>query len=378
MNVHTGKKSAAKNRAKRVTTGQRILAELRNRIVSSEFPPGSRLPTRAELIQRLGTTPVTLQRVFDMLAHEGFVVARGNEGTFVNQKPPHLNRYGLVFPYGPSPDRPWPTFWSALAQEAAAVAKANGYVMYYFYGNETHQDIETYQRLQADVLAHRLAGLMFVTAPHYLAGSPVLDEPGIPRVAIMPAPVFPGVKAVRLGGGLMGMALNRLRVLGRRRVAVITVPHATEHVAAALAAAGFDSPPYWIQVTNPQTPEGAHNAAHLLLAANPDCRPDALVITDDNLVPHATAGLLAAGSAACRDLVVIAHANFPHPTPSQLPAIRLGYDVREIVRACLALMDTQRAGQSGPDLVEIPPQWEDEILAAAEIYYHLMFEMFSN
>ena len=49
-------------------------------------------------------------------------------------------------------------------------------------------------------------------------------------------------------------------------------------------------------------------------------RPDALVITDDNLVPAATAGVLAAGRRVPADLEVVAHANFPHVTPSAVPA----------------------------------------------------------
>ncbi len=53
----------------------------------------------------------------------------------------------------------------------------------------------------------------------------------------------------------------------------------------------------------------------LLVQGAPGERPDGLVITDDNLVPDLTAGLAESG---VKD-VVVAHTNFPHPTPSAVP-----------------------------------------------------------
>jgi len=327
------------------TPRERVVAGLRARIVAGEYRPGDRLPTRAELERLHETTPVTIQRAFDQLVREGFVVARGRQGTFVTERPPHLCRYALVFPYRDRPERPWPQFWRALAAEAQALTQSNGHALSFCYGNETQQDRDEYDSLEADVLAHRLAGLIFASRPFYLRGSPVLEAPGIPRVAIMAAPEPPNVRAIDLSGDLLGYGLRHLFELGRRRIAVVTVPQLQKKTTAALREAGFDVPPYWIQAASPEAPETARGAVHLLMASNPGCRPDGLIIVDDNLVPPATAGLVDAGLRAPEDVAVVGHANFPHATPSAVPIMRLGYDIRELLGTAERILDAERRGE---------------------------------
>ena len=106
-------------------------------------------------------------------------------------------------------------------------------------------------------------------------------------------------------------------------------------------------------------PESARNAMHLLMHADQKERPDGLIITDDNLVEAATAGLLDAGVSVPQDLTVVAHCNFPWPTPSHVPARRLGYDVRQILSACLSDIDRQRNGGK-PKSISIPAVWEED------------------
>jgi DNA-binding LacI/PurR family transcriptional regulator len=90
-------------------------------------------------------------------------------------------------------------------------------------------------------------------------------------------------------------------------------------------------------------------------------RPDALLILDDNLVEHATAGLIAAGVRVPEDLDVVAHCNFPWPTPSVLPLTRIGFNNTEVVRHCVDLIDAMCAGQTVPAITEIAAVREDEV-----------------
>src|SRR5260221_3350641 len=92
-----------------------IQANIRRRIVSGAFQPGARLPKRIELEQEFRASRVTIQRVFDQLMADGFIYANGRGGTFVTARPPHLNRYALVFP---TPLPQWNRFWVALDHEA--------------------------------------------------------------------------------------------------------------------------------------------------------------------------------------------------------------------------------------------------------------------
>jgi DNA-binding LacI/PurR family transcriptional regulator len=343
---------------------ERVLVKLRASIVSGRYRPGERLPTRAELERLHQTTPVTVQRAFDQLALEGFVVARGRQGTFVAERPPHLCRYALVFPYRDRPERPWPQFWRALAAEAQVLTQSNGHALAFSYGNETQKDREAYESLEADVLAHRLAGLIFASRPFYLRGSPVLEAPGIPRVAVMSAPEPPNVRAIDLGGDFLASSLRHLLGLGRRRIAVVTVPQLLARTTTALSEAGLDAPSYWVQTASPEAPETARGAVHLLMASNPGRRPDGLVIMDDNLVPHATAGLADAGLRAPGDVVVVGHANFPHVTPSAVPITRLGYDTRELLKTAERILDAERRGEPVAPLTTMPLVGSDAGVAA--------------
>lgn len=349
---------------KKMTPAQKILRALREEVVNGVYPPGGRLPVRADLEKRFHTTPVTIQKVFDLLVGEGFVVAKGRQGTFVAEKPPHLWHYGLVFPYRNRPDRPWSNFWTALAAEAEQMSRASGYVLTFSYGNETHQDWEAYWKLEEDVLAHRVAGLIFVSPPLYLRGSPVLETPGIPRVGVMGEPVPPNVKAVTTGPDFLDRAIKYLFAQGRRRIAFATVSQMQSYVVASLSKYGLNVPPYWVQSASLDSPSAIGSAIHLLMVSNPAQRPDGLIVTDDNLVPAATAGLVNAGVRVPEDVKVVGHCNFPYPTPSAVPAMRMGYDIRAVLRACIQQLDSQRRGETSPDVISIPLVDESELAAA--------------
>ena len=64
------------------------------------------------------------------------------------------------------------------------------------------------------------------------------------------------------------------------------------------------------------------------------------------------------------DCEVVAHCNFPWPTPSVLPVRRLGYDARRLLEEGIAAIDRQRAGGATDEMVTVPAQFEDEVARA--------------
>jgi DNA-binding LacI/PurR family transcriptional regulator len=80
------------------------------------------------------------------------------------------------------------------------------------------------------------------------------------------------------------------------------------------------------------------------LFANPDDRPDALLIMDDTLVEAAGEGLLAAGVRSPQDVTVIAHCNFPYFPKSPVPLSFLGFDSRKILEQLITVVKRCRAG----------------------------------
>src|SRR3954462_8198783 len=92
---------------------------LRGRMIDGALPPSSRLPRREELEQEFQVSRDTIQRVFDQLLADGFIVANGRAGTFVVDRPPHLHRFALVFV---DPVAQWSQFYHALHREASTLS----------------------------------------------------------------------------------------------------------------------------------------------------------------------------------------------------------------------------------------------------------------
>ena len=91
----------------------------------------------------------------------------------------------------------------------------------------------------------------------------------------------------------------------------------------------------------------ADHICQLLMMASD--RPDALIIGDDNIVPHATAGLKSSVRYHPGELDVVAWCDFPHPPKHHVPVHLLGPDIREYLLKCLAMLQGEQARRvTGP------------------------------
>ena len=340
--------------------------DLRNQVVEGRLSPGQRLPSRRELEKAYGVSPVTLQRAMDSLVRDGFLTPALGRGTFVAEFPPHLFHYALLFPAYPGTDSQFPRFWTAMANEAVEIQRGQRRKVSVCYGIDGHSDTEDYQRLLRDVAGRRLAGLIFSTPPYKLAGTPLVDEPGIPRVAVMGLNAVAGIPAVTLDAqSFIDKALDHLVKRGRRRVALLGPPALVKNPApwaAGLAERRMKTRAHWVQAAAVNEAICIQNAVHAVMCSGQAVRPDAVVITDDNLVEHATAGLIDAGIKVPHDVEVVAHCNFPWPTPTLLPVRRLGYDSREVLHRCMEIIDAQRKGSVPAPMTRVTAKFEDEVV----------------
>jgi len=352
-----------------------ILEQLRATIVGGELPPGSKLPTHDELKRRYAASRATIQGVIDELRDQGFVRSKGRAGTVVSDAPPHLCRYGFAVPQHPDTDPDgWPGFIVSLTSEAIALQDGRARMdIPIFYGLEEKgaggqgKEGHDYAALSEQVAAHRLAGVIFAYAPFNLRGSPIMETPGIPRVTLMRDVEIPGTCVVFPDlASFIDKALDYLESRGRRRIGIVSVPETKvfmNYLAASIARRQLETRPYWTQIVSHRIGPGVLHTVELLMNKEHPCRPDGLVITDDNLVPHATAGLIAAGVSVPQEVDVVAHCNFPRPTPSMLEVKRLGFDARDVLKACIARIDEQRRGETPQPLTLIPAYFDDEIEA---------------
>jgi len=343
-----------------------IADHLRGRILAGDLGPGDRFPTRVEIQQQFAASTHTVQSALDRLLADGFITPAGRRGTFVADHPPHLHRYVLAFPYAPGTSH-WVRFWTVLADAAHELGRGPDLRVEVLHGTDPGSGGDGLRRLEADVRARRLAGIVFATDPQAIEASPVVAAPGLARVTFRsprPGALVPGVDLGATGALFFDRALAHLADRGRRRIGLITVPGISGRRLDAfrdgLARHGMTCHPWWVQAAHQSDPRWAENLATLMLRGKPADRPDALILADDNLVEHACAGIAASGLRVPADLDVVAHCNFPAPAPRVLAITRLGYDVPAALRTCLDLLARQRAGRKVPAVTTLPPVFEHE------------------
>lgn len=351
-----------------------VLASLRGQIISGQLPPGSQLPTRVQLEKQFDVSTITIQRALDYLVDGGFVIAAPKRGTFVVEHPPHLYRYGLIFPRDPASSRSWLRLWDALVKEVGSIVRNSPIEMpvYYNINGQTQRTNEGFHELLNQLDAQRFAGLIFASNPDGLENTPILDAPGVPRVAIMGlGESHPNVARVLMTREpMIRRGISYLAERGRKRLGVLVVStfQSAELINERLgfirqiaAIHGMETRPYWIQVLNPSAAVGARSCVHLMFRPEQADRPDALFVMDDHLVEFAAAGLIDAGVRIPEDLDVVAHSNFPWPAPSMVPMRRIGFDVRTVLKQCINCLARQRRGETGVIVEETPVVFDDEL-----------------
>jgi hypothetical protein len=118
--------------------------------------------------------------------------------------------------------------------------------------------------------------------------------------------------------------------------------------------------PQWVQGIYPNQAEWARRSVHLLVDRDSPQAPDSLLITDDSLIDHASAGLVDAGVRSSSQLRVVAWANLPSRSPLLLPMIRLGFDLRSALVQAVDLITRKRLGQAVERAITLPVQVEDQ------------------
>lgn len=225
-----------------------------------------------------------------------------------------------------------------------------------------------FRQIEADVVHHRVAGLIFTNAVHPFANTALLDEPDVPRVAIQMASSSPDVKSVYPDWtSFFARAMDEIVARGYQRLAVMVAAGFDKNGPLAqtlrelVQARGLQLPDRWMQALHTEVPTWAGNYVQLLASVPATDRPQALLIADEHFSDDAVAGLYQAGVHPGRDLHVLAHCSFPAPTAPPPGLRRMGFNTRDVVLACLKLIDRMRVGEPVEMHTHIPAVFEDEL-----------------
>ena len=345
-----------------------IVDDLIRDIVRGHYPPASRLPRWRELTARYDTTLATVQKALGRLDEYGYIQRGGWHGIRVVEHPPHRYNFGLVFPEQGDATHHFASHFKTTLALAASQVSNIGPRRVSVYEGVNNDRSEMWNKLASDLNARRLAGLILTDAriaesPQFIA---LLHASKVPVVALLRYVNLPGTTRVLMRtADFMERACASLKEQGRRRVALVSVSAAGQGMWAeaqpALARHGLETRPWWRIDAATEYPHAVRPVMQMLCRLPKNDRPDSLIITDDNLVPQATAGLVEAGVRTPKDLTVVAHANFPLPTASALPAVRLGFDVHRVVTTCLDTLDQRIRGADVPESIIIPVEFEEEM-----------------
>ncbi len=339
--------------------------ELRSRIVSGRYAPGDRLPSRDAMMDEYGVSRMTVQSALQKLGQEGFVVSVPRHGTFVAKHMPHQVHYALLF--GQLEEAANSNHFNrALAKAARSFHR--GYQLDLHYGFEGARGFQRYQTLAEDVQKRRIAGLLFASPPFVLKNTPLLDVPAIPRSAFMSPRPDLDIPAVSVDSeGFIGKLVAFVIEHGCQRIAVLLSSIQAEkfipRIQAGFKAAGISIHPNWFLGSDTRSPLSTRTLTRLLMSGCPDVRPDCLIVTDDNLLPPVSESLREMAIFPPSDLQLLAHCNFPWPTASAVPAVRLGYSMTDCIEAMMRQIADQQNQRIPQPVIRIPAyfEWEREL-----------------
>ena len=338
---------------------------LRKRIISKKYLPGERLPTRIELEKEFDVTPTTIQQALNRLIHDGFVVAKGRNGTFVSEQLPHLSKIAIVL------NRPLEKliehshFYRSFMNEIKKVEMELDVKLVLIEDIFSWRSVKKVDSLLDDIKEKRVAGLIFPNFPFPLIDTDIVKKDGIARVAIS-SHCIKNIPAVwHNDEAFMRKTLTQLKQNNCKNPAFLVNEgnfiKMNEFIEKYSSENDIQVDSKYIQAFSLANKEPLFHLVELMFSKEQPQLPDSLVITDDSVVELITEKLAAMGFNGIDDIKVITLANFPTLPKSHLPIQSIGYEADKALKLCVEMIKDQIVGKEVPKLTELPALFEHEI-----------------
>lgn len=284
------------------------------------------MPSREQLASNLRVSLRSLQGAVDELVADGTLVTLASKGTRVTDHPDCLQRIALLLPPDEHP---------GLCTSLRAASDA-------WSGPESFSCLNLHDLPQVvdDLSSYRYRGIILLD--EVIGYSTAMQErlQSLPLVVIgYLSEAFPRVHLDLYAS--ISWSLRQLAAEGFQRIAVISHARQSNQLQNRLR--------QWVKMLNlPYDPRlwleisinSSHTSANLmpLLWSLPaDERPQAILITDDHLVPAVTKALK---SCIQQEPLphIMAHANYPRMSRSALPAQRYGFYAADILKHAIELL----------------------------------------
>ncbi|MFZ2657988.1 MAG: GntR family transcriptional regulator [Victivallales bacterium] len=319
-----------------------------SRIMSGELPPGGRLESYDSIIKELKLSRTTLQISIEKMKSDGFLTSRNRIGLFVDSRPPCLYNVALLIPREYENN----LFRQVMGNTIERTLTQAGYKVL----RSTVRQPSSEFRLDSceiynSAIRRLVKGCVFI-------GSLV---PISPDDKILSVPAFPIIHTGAPSERLFSLRHDNQSMadrcaewvsLKKRNAKIAFLFHTNPDFAGRFIAAakerGLICDKKWNHYIGSDALLETDSVIRLLLDAPASRRPDAIVITDDNLVPCFVETIRELGAGALKGIKVLAHCNYP--APEQYPGIpitRIGFNSEDSADVCLKIL--------GPAGLPLPP-----------------------
>jgi len=320
---------------------------IRDSLMSMDYRPGDQIPSRPKLREMTGISGNSVQAAIDDLVREGFLIVRPGQGTYVRDKPPHLNRYAVVYP-DMANTLYLHTFHHVVSQYPVEDGRE-----FVFCNNDylisRDDQIGQLEELYEEARRGLVAGVILPRAIPSVLDHPVWAEAGVP-VVVTDVQAKPGQQTPLITIHMdhqarMEQAYQILVDQGCQRLGVIDnismAYHGDEYVTMAKQYGLACSRKMVLGTTYSHASWGVA-AIKLLMSLPADERPDGLFVADDNLTGCANEALRSLPPEQYP--TVVAHANFPLLAPNPRHWHRVGYDLNDLLIMAADAIDQWREG----------------------------------
>lgn len=341
--------NALKPREKRKELEQTI----KQWIISGKLSAGEKLPTYEELNRKFNASHATFHHVLNGLKQEGFINSVERRGIFVSERPPHLNRFALIFQSHERTN----LFWTKLAEQAVEMKNKHNVEFVIFRGNGINDSkADDWVLLQKQLEQQMLGGMCFTFRPTNIPLIQTIKQfPNIPKVFFEKDCDYENTMICNLDTRACVFAsLDWFKTQHVKKVALLTMGEQSQekYFLENVAGFGLATKAEWILSASRGYLKSTENLVKLLLSLPIQDRPEGIYITDDNLLPYVQSALIEKNIKVPDEIKLVCHCNFPDNSVSVLPVKKTGINAEDIIEAMIRLIrDFYRTGKCGEALI---------------------------
>jgi len=331
-----------------------LAARLREKILSGELPPGTRLPTTAQLATQWNTYVSAVHTALATLTREGLLVRKNRKGTFVRFPDDRLSRIGIL-----APNQLWESTSEFLFIREVFLllekhlTERNIQTTIWFETRKGNRSNTPLASLARSVQREEVQAIIALSAGEYNAGW--LNELPVPVTGFSQCLNH---RAVFSNQQFFRLALAHLKENGCRSALLLSALHDEGHIRLfekMAAEAGIATPQQsmFAPWRHPQPmDEYGYNAILKLRECGE--RPDGLIVYPDGIARGAMLGISMSEWRIPDEINVIFHRNAEVPFLCPLPVTYIENSCQSCVETFFRQVGSLFLGDATQSCVEIP------------------------